>query len=142
MNKTIRIIDANCNRAKEGLRVCEDIIRFIMGDEKLTMQLKDIRHCITSVLKSLGIKEQDLINSRSTGEDAGKKSSVDEINKNDIRQVLSANLQRVKESIRVLEEVSKIINKDKSQEFKNLRYKVYDIEKAIFKKVSTLSNNE
>lgn len=142
MNKTIRIIDANCNRAKEGLRVCEDIIRFIMGDEKLTMQLKDIRHCITSVLKSLGIKEQDLVDSRSTGEDAGKKSSVDEINKNDIRQVLSANLQRVKESIRVLEEVSKIINKDKSQKFKDLRYKVYDIEKAIFKKVSTLSNNE
>jgi len=142
MNKTIRIIDANCNRAKEGLRVCEDIVRFIMGDEKLTMQLKDIRHCITSVLKSLGIKEQDLIDSRSTGEDAGKKSSVDEINKNDIRQVLSANLQRVKESIRVLEEVSKIINKDKSQKFKDLRYKIYDIEKAIFKKVSTLSNNE
>lgn len=142
MNKTIRIIDANCNRAKEGLRVCEDIIRFIMGDEKLTMQLKDTRHCITSVLKSLGIKEQDLVDSRSTGEDVGKKSSVDEINKNDIRQVLSANLQRVKESIRVLEEVSKIINKDKSQKFKDLRYKVYDIEKAIFKKVSTLSNNE
>jgi len=118
------------------------MLRFIMGDEKLTMQLKDIRHCITSVLKSLGIKEQDLIDSRSTGEDAGKKSSVDEINKNDIRQVLSANLQRVKESIRVLEEVSKIINKDKSQKFKDLRYKIYDIEKAIFKKVSTLSNNE
>ena len=35
----LRIIDANYNRAKEAIRVAEDIVRFHLGDFKLTAQL-------------------------------------------------------------------------------------------------------
>jgi len=40
----LRIIDANTNRLKEGLRVCEDIFRFILKRQKYRAQLKEIRH--------------------------------------------------------------------------------------------------
>jgi len=40
----LRIIDANTNRLKEGLRVCEDIFRFILNDKNIARQLKEIRH--------------------------------------------------------------------------------------------------
>lgn len=60
MRKTIefrklsRIVDANFNRAKEGLRVCEDICRYGFDLKKETRQLKDIRHALTGDLASWG----------------------------------------------------------------------------------------
>jgi len=39
-NKVGRIIDANLNRVKEGLRVCEEITRFILDNHKFTLNLK------------------------------------------------------------------------------------------------------
>ena len=43
-DKVLRMIDANVNRTTEGLRVAEDIVRFVLDDEKLTSRLKHIRH--------------------------------------------------------------------------------------------------
>ncbi len=142
MNNINRIIDANYNRVKEGLRVCEDIMRFIASDEKITEELKDLRHQITKTLEDLNIDKLDLIKSRSTKDDVGKKSSFDEMNKKNIQEILFANLQRVKESVRVLEEVIKIINEDKAQRFKDIRYRVYDLEKEITEKSQTIPYNQ
>jgi len=41
-----RLIDANLNRLKEGLRVVEDICRYIHNDQVLTSKLKELRHSI------------------------------------------------------------------------------------------------
>ena len=50
LNKKIyRVIDANLNRAKEGLRVCEDTVRFILKDKILTKKIKKLRHDITRI---------------------------------------------------------------------------------------------
>lgn len=140
-DKIYRIIDANFNRTKEGLRVCEDIVRFVLDDKKLTMNFKNIRHRISSILKTLNINQQNLIKSRSTSDDVGITSNVDEINKKNINQILYANLQRVKESVRVLEEFSKLLNKKTSLKFKSIRFKIYELEKAVSKKISTISDN-
>ena len=43
-----RVLDANANRAREGLRVMEDAARFILDDGPLASELKAIRHTITS----------------------------------------------------------------------------------------------
>ena len=142
MDKEIyRTIDANYNRAKEGLRVSEDIARFILNDKQLTKSFKDLRHSITSALDELDVKQEKLLGSRSTGKDVGKKSSLSELNKRNVTEIFFANLQRAKESLRVLEEFSKLINKKKSIGFKSIRYKIYDLEKKTFKKISSLSNH-
>ena len=39
-----RILDVNFNRSKEGLRVCEDLCRYIWNQRTLTRAFKDVRH--------------------------------------------------------------------------------------------------
>jgi thiamine-phosphate pyrophosphorylase len=39
-----RVIDANLNRLKEGIRVVEDIIRYRDNNKELSSKLKSLRH--------------------------------------------------------------------------------------------------
>ena len=55
-SKFLRVIDANFNRAKEGLRVCEDVCRFWLDEEVLTKKFKSLRHRLTDEIKVLGLK--------------------------------------------------------------------------------------
>ena len=41
---TLRILDANFNRAREALRVVEDYARFHLNDDSLSGELKQLRH--------------------------------------------------------------------------------------------------
>ncbi len=45
----LRILDAAANRAREGLRVVEDYVRFALDDRHLTEQLKRLRHDLAAV---------------------------------------------------------------------------------------------
>ena len=54
-NGVLRIIDANLNRALEGLRIIEEIVRFILQDKRLTGYLKAIRHQIKEEIENLFI---------------------------------------------------------------------------------------
>ncbi|MFQ5925353.1 MAG: thiamine phosphate synthase, partial [Dehalococcoidia bacterium] len=40
----LRLIDANLNRISEGLRLLEDVARFLVNDAALSEQLKSLRH--------------------------------------------------------------------------------------------------
>jgi hypothetical protein len=122
-----RILDANFNRGKEGLRVLEDIARFIWDDPRLTRDYKTIRHQLTECLSQL--KYIQLLSARAIEQDVGKRSSKTELKRKGIDDIFYANSQRVKESIRVLEEWSKLINTNTAQDLKRLRYKVYAVEK-------------
>lgn len=127
--KLTRIVDANFNRAKEGLRVCEDVCRYAFDLKKETRQLKDVRHALTQAIEPLGIKS--LLASRDIEGDIGRRSTVSEFKRADIQDVFYANAQRVKESIRVLEEIIKLINPRCAQSLKELRYQFYAIEKRM-----------
>ena len=127
-----RIIDANLNRAKEGLRVCEDIARYIWNKETLTRSLKDARHDLTQA--AAGFKMIKVLEGRNVNADVGRPSSPSELKRKDVKAVFMANMQRVKESLRVLEEVSKLFKPENSEGFKNLRYKVYVLEQKALKK--------
>jgi hypothetical protein len=125
-----RILDANFNRAKEGLRVCEDLCRYVWDQKTLTRAFKDARHELTSVISGLDI--QKAIEARHIQGDVGRDTTVSETARKDVKAVFWANSQRVKESLRVLEEVTKLINTGVSTKLKVLRYKVYELEqKAI-----------
>ena len=127
--KLDRIIDANFNRAKEGLRVCEDVCRFILDKKGLTQKYKLVRHQLTDMISSLKILE--VIRSREVGRDVGRQSTSGEFKRKGAMDIFYANSQRVKESIRVLEEFAKLRNKQLAEGLKKLRYKVYTLEKNV-----------
>jgi len=129
-----RIIDANINRAKEGLRVCEEIVRFILNSRPLASETKKIRHEIEAIIKGL-IRPGDLLKSRKASLDVGRDIYVHELKRRNLGDIFFANIQRVKESVRVLEEFSKLINIDSAIKFKKLRYRIYEIEKKIAKRI-------
>ncbi len=124
-----RILDANINRTKEGLRVCEDLCRYVWNQKTFTRTLKNLRHELTQIILDLDI--QKTLDARHIQGDVGRGSTVSESKRKDIKGVFAANIQRVKESLRVLEEVSKLIDVKIASKLKALRYKVYALEQKV-----------
>lgn len=123
----LRIIDANLNRLREGVRVVEDICRFAFNDKQNAASLKDIRHKIRFD------NEKILLDARDIKNDILKQSTKSELTRQNLSQIIIANIKRAQESSRVLEEVLKTSSKEDSSIFKNIRYELYDIEKLIQK---------
>ena len=132
--KFLRVMDANYNRAKEGLRVCEDVCRYCFDDHKLTKSAKVLRHELTSLLKPLGLTT--LLVGRDIEGDVGQQTIKEEKLRNGLEDIFYANIQRVKESLRVLEEFVKLKNSKQAQGLKALRYRVYTFEKQVLVKLT------
>jgi len=130
----LRIIDANLNRSREGLRVCEEVARFILANSNLAKELRTIRHQISFNLKKFFPDLKTLVRSRDSQRDIGKSYSEQSLRKNH-KDIFSANMQRVKESLRVLEECSKIYDQKLSRNFFRLRFKAYRLEKKIVERL-------
>ncbi len=127
MNNTeLRLIDANLNRLREGIRVVEDIFRYVYNNKEIASKLKDLRH------KSRIDIYDKLLDSRDIKNDVLKKSTTSEQSREDLNSILIANFKRAQESSRVLEEVCKL-ESNNSEVFKYIRYELYDLEKALIK---------
>ena len=125
-----RILDANFNRSREGLRVCEEVSRFVWNSPGLTRDLKAVRHSISKVLKDTPATARMLNDARDSANDVGRCGcSKSEMSRLTYGDIFSANIQRAKESLRVLEEFFKLIERKDSAKFTRLRFKVYEIEK-------------
>ncbi len=133
--KTLRLIDANLNRVKEGLRVCEDVLRFLYDDRKLTYSFKKLRHDCSKIILEFPILYRTLVEARSVQRDVGKKSAILQKRKPVWKDLVVSNLKRAEESLRVLEEASKIIASPKASRFQALRFKLYELEKKLLKKL-------
>lgn len=120
-----RVIDANLNRLREGIRVVEDIIRYKDNNKELSSQLKLLRHRarIKETLEIL--KERDSVN------DVLRSTIKSELNRTDISSIIIANFKRAEESARVLEELFKLYSTEYSENFKYIRYELYRLEKEI-----------
>ncbi len=143
MNNTFRIIDANLNRSREGLRVCEDVARFVLNSHEISNRLKKVRHGISGIAKKYYAENTGMVSSaRNSKEDVGRISKIQsELARLDIPDIFAANMERAKESLRVLEEFSKLNNKKESLKFAALRFEVYDIEKRAFKKIQAMRHH-
>jgi len=132
-NNILKILDANLNRSREGLRVCEDILRFLFQDDKLTKRIKTLRHNLTDVFISSSFNKKEIIQHRNIHTDKTKYFNPEqEFSKKNIEEIFESNIQRVQESLRVLEEITKLEDINLSKEFKTLRFKAYDVEKVFF----------
>ncbi|HPP88277.1 MAG TPA: thiamine-phosphate pyrophosphorylase [bacterium] len=133
--KIYRIIDANMNRALEGLRVIEEYFRFIEINKQAQLQLKKIRHRLIDVIKK--IDKIKLLKNRDSDKDIGAKySTTEELNKTDVLEILFSNFKRAQESLRVLEEYSKLIDSSLLVDLKKNRFELYTFEKNIILKIS------
>ncbi len=146
-----RILDAAANRAREGLRVLEDYCRFALDAKSLTRTLKNARHKLTQILldrrehsgqTTIFASDNDstrqlLIAARDTEQDVGTNlSTASEEQRRTVFDVLTANIKRVQEAARTLEEFGKLISAEMGARFGNWRYELYTIEKTILTAIS------
>ena len=122
---TNRIIDANLNRLREGIRVVEDIYRYLYNNKKISSELKSLRH------KARISNFHEILESRDIIGDVLKETTPSEKSRTDIIDILISNFKRAQESSRVLEEILKLTDTDDAQTFKEIRYSLYDLEKEI-----------
>lgn len=133
--KALRVIDANINRLREGLRVVEDVCRFMLDDEDLSQRLKAVRHQVRQAGESIASYQQ-MLQARDAASDVGASiSNDDERARDDVQRIFAANIKRAQECCRVLEEFAKLYDGDASAAFKAMRYDLYTLEKDIFYKM-------
>ncbi|GHT36800.1 hypothetical protein FACS189427_08980 [Planctomycetales bacterium] len=124
-----RILDAAANRARESIRVIEDYVRFILNEPKLTQTLKSFRHRLQSIISEL--PPEQLIAARDTENDIGTSLEAEgEYRRSSPADVLSANFSRLQESLRCLEEFSKVGTSSLSKQLEQLRYESYTLQKS------------
>lgn len=136
-NIYFRVLDAAANRACEALRVIEDFVRFVQDDAFLVEQLKTLRHRFVQNVLQFPMPQR--LAERETQKDVGTQiSTKTEFQRSSLQAVLDANFSRLEESLRSLEEFSKLLNPEAAHEFEQIRYISYTIQKAVF---FTLSGN-
>lgn len=127
--RAYRVIDANIDRAREGIRVIEDSFRFIFDKKEIADKLRKLRHEISAVPKLLGVASVKLLSSRKSRKDIGRKRK--EKKKKDLQEIIASNFSRVEESIRVLEEYSRILKSQSTGRIKKIRFDLYSLQKDI-----------
>lgn len=137
MNPKIpRIIDANTNRLMEGLRVVEDVARFVFEDKKLSARIKDLRAKTKYLIIKLDESGYDFIGCRDSAADVGRGMFPrSEGDRTSMAQIVTSNIKRATEAARVLEEFTKLIDPKIGKAFKIIRYDIYEIEKDMSKRV-------
>ena len=119
MNVFLRALDANFNRAREALRVIEDIARFRFDDRATQAAVRDLRHRLSSIERGYG---RALIAARDSSRDVGREAPTER--RADAAAVAAANFKRVQEAARALEEFG-------ARGASAIRFALYDLEKAF-----------
>lgn len=125
-----RILDANFNRASEGLRVIEDYCRFAISDRHLAQTTKQIRHDVGQLAAQ--IAAESLANARETLRDVGTSLTTStEATRANLREIVTASTKRVEQSLRTIEEFAKLTSPAIAAAAKQLRYRTYTLARAI-----------
>ena len=120
-----RIIDANGNRACEGLRVVEEFFRFVIEDAELTDKAASLRRETAGLISEF----DSFIEERDTDNDPGKERPGSGPWK-DYKSLVRGNFRRVEEAMRVIEEFSRLLKEvEFSRRIQKLRFQVYNLEK-------------
>ncbi|MFT0813585.1 thiamine phosphate synthase [Synechococcus sp. OH20] len=127
-----RILDANLDRAREGLRVLEEWFRFGLEEEKLSAECKAMRQALARW------HSDPLRLARDTPADPGTQiSHPQEEQRRDLGHLLQANCSRVQEALRVLEEYGKLAESSHwvapglAKLAKDMRYRLYVLESEL-----------
>lgn len=129
-NGLARLLDANANRAREGLRVLEDAARFVLDEPVLTAEAKALRHAITTILA--GLADREGVGARDVAGDVGTNDDLaSEVERPSLGAVVGAAAHRATEALRALEEYAKILDGATGALFEALRYRTYELEGTL-----------
>lgn len=123
-----RLLDANLDRAREGLRVVEDWCRFGLGREDLVARSKDLRQRLALVHDD----RYKLARHAASDPATGLGHPAQEL-RHSPAQVVAANCARVQEALRVLEEFGRPKDARLAREAAAVRYALYDLEVAVLR---------
>ncbi|MCZ2341413.1 MAG: thiamine phosphate synthase [Bacteroidales bacterium] len=125
-----RIVDANGNRAREAIRVIEDYCRFVLNHRALASQMKSLRHRLADAVARL--PGSLLLMTRDTLGDVGTTITTEaEYHRESLACVATANLKRLQEALRSVEEYGKILDPDFARLIEPLRYETYTLEREL-----------
>lgn len=136
------MIDANLNRCSEGLRVLEDVARFLLNDAGLTQRLRTLRHNLARETASVSI---GLLSQRDSEHDVGHPHPKDEeptmtaTSSRSLLDLVTANAKRAEESLRVIEELAKLPEMNSmlnSAGFGQKRFALYALERDLISRIS------
>lgn len=126
-----RMMDADGNRTREGLRVLEDLARFVLDDANLARELKEIRHEVTAAIEALGLRG---LEARDASGDVGTAIGTDaEYRRPGVTAVAEAATGRATEALRALEEIAKVVASDHApaSRLEVSRYRLYDLGQRV-----------
>lgn len=125
---SVRILDANFNRAREALRVMEEFARFGLDDAAVSGSLKELRHELSSAMSSI----DGLAAARDIVGDVGREVRVDsEYDRLDAAHVATAAGKRLSEALRAIEEYGKVVDPALGARIEGLRYRAYELERRL-----------
>ena len=133
-----RVVDANLNRATEGLRVLEEMARMVLNNGALSLKIKNLRHSLAVTAPSFN---SELLGGRDAAGDVGANITVSGQGSNDFVGLIIANSKRTREALRVLEELSKMSEVSSSlltETFRDARFTLYDIEKKLYADITRI----
>jgi len=134
--RIFQIIDANLERAREGLRVLEDWARFGLGENNSVKRIKNFRQILGKNHLEIYKQTRNYIEDQSKG-----LSHVEQFNRKTPQQIISSNAGRVQEALRVIEEFSRLHNNKLSKIASEIRYEIYTLEIDILS-LSKFKNSE
>ena len=144
-HQPLRMIDANLNRSSEGLRVLEDVARFLLNNAELCQRLRTLRHDLAQETKSLRV---GLLSRRDSEHDIGhpypipaaeKELNMKTTSLQGLLDLVTANAKRVEESLRVVEELAKlphISSMLNSASFVQAMFALYALERDLISRIS------
>ena len=132
----LRMLDANANRAREGLRVCEDVVRFCLESPASFRAIRGVRQALNLQLRRLPVSTVELVRFRESQEDIGRRAGSSSVAS--AEHLLLLNLQRAKEALRVLEECTRLIAPRHAPQFQALRFRTYHVERQLLLRVAAL----
>lgn len=133
-----RTLDASANRSAEAVRVLEDILRFCLNDAFLSQEAKTIRHELAVAFARDDLRAR--IRLRDVAGDVGVHNKVEKTPlRTEIKHVFAANAARASQSIRSLEECSRVVAPAVTAIFERLRYRIYALERMG---VANIENHE
>ena len=121
-----QIIDANLDRAREGLRVLEDWARFGLGENDCVAKIKNFRQILGKNHLEIYKQSRNHIEDRCKG-----LTHQEQIKRRTPNQIISSNAGRVQEALRVVEEFSRLHNHELSKIASEIRYEIYTLEIEI-----------
>ena len=126
-----RILDANGNRAAEGLRVLEDVARFLLDDAALGERAKLLRHEVR------GLVPAEAAGDRDTAGDVGTAiTAPDEQARARPVDLVRANAARVAEALRAGEEAAKLLGLPRAAAgLEQARYRAYQLESGLLSRL-------